>query len=426
MPDAAVISRRPKFRPIIKRGGCRRCAYPRVLMSNASMAVLLSVLAACGSSSGDVDEFTRADGAPDVLPTHLEFALITEQSRSDPGWTGGAHGSGPPGGSVSMSEIVECDEDGRRCRFRGPVRGDEPVVNQRCLGNTALECETDDDCGDTGPCRFMFPPFAGNDVTPICSEAYFEPTGADDPSPSMGVFDFATGDIDYTTLNIHVGISLTGNCVDCLGDAQPRDGNKDGHCGDSEVACDVHGTTTDPPGSPSFDCGPHDFRSLDLPIPASGASTTPTSWTLDDSRPHCTVSPFTALECWCGVCEDTATPCASDAECGEGGSCGWPGEDAGNPTYRTAPDSCEGTCDWDEETSVGTCDNADGVEVGCLPRSGTVEVQGGAEVLDGYYVSTIGLLTCMPASGSALLDGIAGFPGPLVYQSSYRVTPVVR
>jgi hypothetical protein len=91
------------------------------------------------------------------------------------------------------------------------------------------------------------------------------------------------------------------------------------------------------------------------------------------------------------------------------------------PQYRVAPDSCTTPCEWNEETQSGSCLRGDGRRVGCLPRSGTIAVRGGTVLREGYNVTTIGLLTCMPPSGDPTLDTIAGFPGPLYYQASYEV-----
>jgi hypothetical protein len=394
-------------------------------MSTLTVAIALSTGLACSSPGSELD-FTRPDARPTIAPTHLEFAMLSELSRSDPGWSGTIHGIGPPGGSIATVEVTECDDELRRCRFRGPVRGDEPIVSQRCVNDVSLTCAADEDCGDGGRCRHMFPPIQDSNQPPnppTCQVVYFEPVGPDDPMASYGVIDLWTGDIDYSVLNIRAGISLAGVCQNCLGDAEPRDGSADGHCGDTEIASDVAGTSTDPPASTSFDCESK-FEDLELAIPAGGASTTPLRWTLDDSRPKCTVSPFTALDCWCGVCEGSATACASDAECGEGGVCGWNGGGTGEPIYKVKPDACVDACAWDEVLQKGTCVDAVGNTVGCFPRTGSMEVRGSAEVRDGYYVSTLGLLTCMPATGNALLDSLSGFPGPLFYQTAYRITPL--
>ncbi len=384
----------------------------------------LAVLAACGESpDGQVDEFSRADAADSACPTHLDMTLLAESARSESGWTGRAYGIGPPAGAYSTVEIVECDEECRRCRFRGPVRGDQPVVHQRCLNDVRKTCSRDDECGEGGSCRFMWPPFNGLSV---CDLLYFEPTDGPDPSPVRGVFDFATGHIDFDVQNIRVGVSLTGACGDCRQDREAGDGVTDGVCTNTEAACDVAGTQALPPGSTSYECAPHSFVDLSFGVPAGGASTTPTFWTMDETRPRCTVGEFSSMPCWCGVCTESAEPCFSDDQCGPESTCGWAGPDPEAPVYRVAPDSCAESCDWNEETQSGTCLDAGGIEVGCLPRSGSIEVRASAAVLDGYYLSTLGLLTCVPATGNPLIDDVSGLPGPLYFRAGFEVRPRFR
>jgi hypothetical protein len=383
---------------------------------------LASMLSACGTDAPEVEVFSR-DGAGASCPTAFDLSLLASDSRSDPGWTGAAYGDGPPAGSFVSSRVVECDDECRRCRFEGPVRGPQPIVNQRCIGDLKTVCASDAECQvdgmDFGPCRFMFPPFAGLDAA-VCSVITFEPTPDGGP-PFSGVADLLTGELDFDVLSIKALIAL-GTCASCLGDPMHGDGMPEGMCEGDQATCDVAGVLSEPPIFTSYDCAPGDYRnSFELVIPADGASTTPKFWTLDDSRPNCTVSPFQALHCWCGVCEDSALPCFSDAQCGAGSSCGWPGPIPGMPQYRVAPDSCTTPCEWNEETQSGSCLRGDGRRVGCLPRSGTIAVRGGTVLREGYNVTTIGLLTCMPSSGDPTLDTIAGFPGPLYYQASYEV-----
>lgn len=382
------------------------------------------MLGGCGADSpGKVPVFSHADAAVESCPTHLDLTLLADSSRSESGWTGLAYGIGPLNGSYSTVEIIECDEDCRRCSFHGPVRGDQPAVHQRCLNDVSTICSQDEDCGEGGMCRFMWPPFNGFN---FCDLVYFEPTGEPDPSPMRGVFDFATGQIDFDALNLRVGISLAGVCGDCDHD-DAADGQARGTCRNTGAACDVAGTQDTPPLTSSYDCAPLSFTDLGFGVPASGASTTPTFWTMDDTRPKCTVPEYSELSCWCGVCED-GTPCFSDDQCSPGSTCGYPGEDPANPQYKVQPDACVGSCDWDEATQSGTCTNAGGGTVGCLPRSGTIEVRAGAkvEVPNGYYLSTIGLLTCVPATDNEAINLNSGLPGPLYYRADFEVRPRVR
>jgi hypothetical protein len=269
----------------------------------------------------------------------------------------------------------------------------------------------------------MWPPFTGLSV---CNLLYFEPSDGPDPSPVQGVFDLATGDIDYDVNNIRVSVSATGRCGDCRQDVEAGDGLADGTCSNIDASCDVAGTQAFPPGSTSYECAPYSFADFSFQVPASGASTTPSFWTMDDTRPNCTADTFTSSSCWCGVCEETALPCFSDSQCGPGRACGWPGPDPKAPVYNVAPNGCAETCAWNEVTQSGSCLNTGGQEVGCLPGSGSIEVRASAAVLEGYYLSTIGLLTCVPATGQPAVDVVTGLPGPLYYRAGFEVRPRVR
>ena len=77
----------------------------------------------------------------------------------------------------------------------------------------------------------------------------------------------------------------------------------------------------------------------------------------------------------------------------------------------------------DDATQSGTC--ADDSTKLCFPNTGTLTAAGGASVGDGYYIDTLANLQCMPSFGQ-ILDYVGGFPGPLLIQATFRVTPVYK
>jgi hypothetical protein len=360
--------------------------------------------------------------------------LIGSQSRFTPGSTGTAHGVGLATGSQLVVEVLACDDECRRCSFRGPVRGESPVVSQRCFNDTNATCTADTDCpGATGPCRFIFPPITSEIFVPTCSLVYFEPVAGPDPSPVQGVIDLFTGEADFSVMNLRVAVSLanapdapTAACVNCLGDAQPFDGVAGGTCEFGGQACDVHGVGTALANATSFDCELPPNPPINIPLPVSGTSTASKQWTLDDSRPRCTdEGTSTAEPCWCGACPD-GTPCFADNQCPMGTTCGFvgPSPDFFNVTNNACNASSTDTCNWDPETESGTC--ADDPTIGCFPDGvdgETIIATGTAEVNEGSYIIQIANLVCLPSFGVPLIDNATGLPGPLLFEARFDVTP---
>ena len=403
--------------------------YSRRVLPPLSTSVRLACIAGLllGACSGGAAPIADTRSAASC-PTHLDLELIGRESRFDPGSTGIAHGVGLALGSDLSVEVSECDDECRRCKFRGPVRADpaiRPVISQRCLNDVSIACVDNAECpGMSGPCRFMFPPIAARTAAqPTCSIAYFEPVTGVDPSPFQGVIDLVTGETAMQVLTLLIQAGISGSCPDCQGDPQPFDGVRGGTCTSAgAAACDVSGIGTTISSLTSYDCPPPP-NGLTIKLPASGTSTASRKWTLDGTRPKCTrAGAATAEPCWCGVCSN-GTPCTSNLECATG-TCGFAGTVA-NPV-NVSNNGCAdpATCTWNETTQRGTCSN-DATKT-CFPDGvlgQSMVATGEASVGDGFYIAQLANLVCLPSFGNGLIDAFAGFPGPLRFEARFRVTP---
>jgi hypothetical protein len=257
------------------------------------------------------------------------------------------------------------------------------------------------------------------------SATYFEPSDyGDDPSPVQGIFDLTTGDAQFTVVNL-ARATYSGTCQNCSGDTTAFDGNRDGRCDDDPgISCDVHGQGGPPAYITSFDCPLPGALASTTPLPLPNLGSTSQTWVMDTTRPKCTATGVTGVDCWCGVCSD-GTPCQSDSECSSG-TCGASGTPQAPPTR---PHICKtGVCDWNEETQTGTC-LADvmglgtNIPVGCFPNEGTITVEGGTEVGDGFFITTVSGLNCYPATRTST-DSVFGLPGLMYTRIPYRITPL--
>jgi hypothetical protein len=417
------------------RGGAAAVLGLRVLSAAVSRFVcavievrfwLLPVTCVLACRAHGTHEPPIGDGrAAAACPSYLDLELDGGDSRFDPGWKGTAHGVGLPSGSRTSVKIDECDAECRRCTFHGPVRGDPTkVVNQRCLKDVSRVCggPTDPDCGAMGPCRFVFPPIPSNVGFNTCAIAYFEPLMGDAPAV-QGVMDLATGESDMPVLNLQLALGLA-NCVNCLGDTMPFDGVRGGKCGGTGAMCDVNGTGTMQTGSTSFDCPPSLTNAVTIALGTNGTSTSSVGWTMDPTtRPMCTASTAMGKHCWCGMCNN-GMPCTSGKDCPDGfcGAKNPPGNT--NIAWSVANNNCTGTCNWDAATQSGRCSNDASIK--CFPDSGPMIATGLAQVGDGFYITQLANLVCMPSFNvgtflSAAVDQLGGFPGPFLFQSRFRV-----
>jgi hypothetical protein len=398
---------------------------------------VLGLFVACGEETrAPLDASVEAR----TCPTHLDMELIGSESRFSPGSSGTAHGVGLAEGSRVTVEILSCDDECRRCTFHGPVRGDpaiEPVVTQRCLNGLATTCTTDDECetaaSGSGPCRFIFPPISARIILPSCTLVYFDPIVADDPSPMQGTVDLQTGEADLPVFNLAISVSLQvvpgapdAGCVECLGDTVPFDGDKGGTCQFGGQACDVNGIGTAVASTTSYDCAPPPNAFININLPANGTSTASRMWTMDGTRPSCTNAGLATGEpCWCGICSD-GTPCIADSECADGSSCGAAGSTM-DPINVKNNGCGNDVCNWDPIARSGTC-SVSGAS--CFPDGVIGEsmvAEGAAEMSQGFFIAQLANLVCMPeldgVSTGFGMDAIAGFPGPMLFEARFKVTP---
>jgi hypothetical protein len=389
--------------------------------------VLLAAACLVGCKMHGTELPAIGDGHPAAAcPAYLDLELIGADSRFDPGWTGSSHGVGLPNGSQLSVKVDQCDAECRRCTFHGPVRADAsvtPVVSQRCLKDVSKICAADLDCGAAAPCRFVFPPIASKVPLNTCSLAYFEPLMGGAP-PVQGVMDLATGESDLKVLNLQIALALE-SCVTCQNDPMPFDGVAGGTCAATTRACDVHGISTSGTGSTSYDCPPSLTSATTIVLGTNGTSTSSVQWTMDATRPMCTATGSTGKSCWCGMCTD-GKPCTSTKDCTTGTCGAAKGPAPTNIPWNVANNQCtNGTCNWNPATQSGRC--TDDTTRPCYPDTGSMIATGLAEVHDGFYISQLANLICMPSFStggglSALVDIIGGFPGPFLFQSRFRVT----
>jgi len=393
------------------------------------------------SADGDTSTSDADSGSPLECPTHIHTERIASLVEISYGWTGQGHGADPVDGMAISYELHDCDDECRRCRFRGPVPNLPEIPNdpRRCLNMFPQACESDADCGDeAGACQFMLiPPLqrttswtAG--YAPALTDEQMAEFGVDTDHGAQGVVNLDTGELDFEVLNQRVTLG-PGFSETCIGDTTPDDGVEDGTCADSGDPCDV--ATLSPNGNLSFQCS-WTPNPIDFALPAHGMSTGGTRWEMDDTRPNCTFPGAEGAQCWCGVCEGGDNqPCQSDADC-DSGACGSPGEDG--LVVLALPNICAPgeTCEWDSETLRGTCDGGAG-PVDCMPAGGEWIIEGATSVQEDFFISTVALLSCLPEvdperliivdpENDISLDEAFGFPGPIVQSLPLKITPEYR
>lgn len=422
--------------------------------SRLALLVCAASIFACGDDTAapdaaapDVSEpdvSVAEDAGPDVpapvCPTHLQFVNVRAETHNDLGWTGFGHGLRQNDGSIFTVEVTGCDDECRRCSVSGPV-SNLGVDNRRCLEDTRIVCSADTDCGDGGRCRYVQgPPLALNILgRNQCLHLYFDPD-VEGGTSVEGTVNLETGAVNFSKFNVRATDNDSmGVCSQCVGDPTINDGIPGGQCangvdglptdllGELGQPCDANGFGSALSGTYSYDC-PINTVNPGQNFIVPGISTSGVRWTLDGSRPQCTNPAVPeGLPCWCGVCEDGVTPCQADSECGTG-TCGfWGGPESGQ--IPTAPNTCEGECEWDPETSRGSCmSTAAPVRVGCFPAApgSIIEARGSAEVRGDEYFVTLSQFACLGPSASVASNTNLGYPGPALYSQQYRVIPEFR
>jgi hypothetical protein len=422
-------------------------------------ALLLLVGVACEGSDGATDGRATSDAGPppERCPSHLRFTFLVG-NRTDVGWTGNAHGSTFARDAFFRVEVTECDDECRRCAFRGPVR-DDTVITQRCVSDPAQVCRQDADCPDwecrelipgapgsprvcahdsgqscqspadcgPGACRFFVgPPFPL--LAPrTCLGAYLDST--DGRPPVLGNIDLRTGAVQLDRLRIVSGATdsaVQGACPKCLGDAVPNDGQEDGRCVQNDVtpafpyaldqSCDAHGVGQPDifDGTYSLDCStPLGVR---IQVGLEDGSTSGRRFQLTSNQPRCG-----GQRCWCGVCEGSLEPCRDAGDC-RGVACVTPDE------VPPRPNACIDGCAWDPETQRGRCMTQDPPRnpgdplppprpISCFPEGEGAEIvaPGRAEVLsDTSYSVEIGHLACRRPVRAV-------FPGPVSLETDRQI-----
>jgi len=398
----------------------RRLPSTQHCAATALVAGIFISTACSGGGGQSVIDAGNDDAGAKVCPKFLEFEALGDETRIDIGYTGLLHGGTLPSNSLATYRIDSCDDECRRCSFSGPVRADparRPTVMQRCINDPRKECTRDSECGG-GKCRFALRTVQ-NSAAGTCSLAYFEPApGIGNGEPVQGVFDLVTGAANLTIANIISALYSGGICESCDNDKTSFDGVADGTCSSSGIACDVSGLGGVPPSNTSFDCpipGPS-MSAVPLPLTSLGSDTR--TWSIDDpGRPDCTDDDGL---CWCGLCEDFASPCSSDSDCiGIGsGQCGFGG--VPGMEIKSRNNTCTTTCNYDPQTNRGTCLSPNGT-VPCFPNSGTITAEGKVKRGDGFFITTLAGLDCYGASFTPI-DGIFGLPGILYVRIVYRIT----
>jgi hypothetical protein len=267
-----------------------------------------------------------------VCPSAISFEADATTSILDAGWTGFGQGSKVIDKGKTTVQVTGCDHPTRpcgTCTLEGPIAnpdaGHGTSNNQRCSGDTSIECTGDAACAAAaaGTCVFFFgaplPLAAGGVATcvtnrvvgAITGTANIE-TGASASSVSLTSTVFSAGDQSEP-------------CPVCENDATPEDGTRSGTCSAGPRAgmpCDVSGESSTF-GKTSFDCPPEKLAQLAaLPIKLATSTGTATR-TLSPESPRCGARGFTTVSCMCDTCATAAAePCGTNADCPAGRACG--------------------------------------------------------------------------------------------------------
>jgi hypothetical protein len=274
-----------------------------------------------------------------LCPTLLQADADGPAVDLDTGWTGLSHDAKVPTGGRLTLTVSGCAGGSPPCgvcNLSGPVAnaGGTPFQNQRCIGNTATQCDDNGDCGLDGPCTFIFgPPLplaAGG--TSVCVINVIN-------GPVTGTVDIEAGttetSIDLIS-QVHLGPTIPYPCPlcgvqKCVGGA--NDGTLCGRDSDCPggacsalsqcsagpnvgLPCTINGQSATF-GDVSLDCPPNPGANIgNLPIPLDYTSGTQTR-TISAAQPLCRNQiAFPGARCFCDTCDnEVLTPCTSDADC---------------------------------------------------------------------------------------------------------------
>lgn len=406
----------------------------------AQFALFAKIRGACASNT-DCAGFSVCD---------VGLGRCRTRTDSDVGWTGLSHNADTDD-PVPARVFLDCE--GPSPCGQCTITGHDPSLgNCRCAGDNRQRCFTvagadEANCGG-GQCVCNFgPPMplsAGN--TPVCvlNTIASQPGGLVNVDQGSGTIELHLGE------KVFLGLSLLQPCPVCMNDTKAADGVRDGVCvgglNDTE-SCDAqaYNSTFPPPTGAllSLDC---------FPDPNSNISGNGLPLSIDLSTGHgelkaevpcANEGPLAELLCPCRLCSgNPSVPCHADADCAsaEAGTCSSNGSGT-----QPAPNECttgvcesiggnQGLCAVGPDDSF--CDaivRADGgglvgcgTNADCAPQN--LGVDGGLCTLverrscfldpivsQGAPHPVVPLASgnyCSPATDSASVNAIAGFPGP--------------
>jgi len=413
-----------------------------------------------------------------ACPSAISFEADATTSILDAGWTGFGHGSKVIDKGKITVDVTSCASSTRPCGvcdLQGPIpnpdAGNGTSNNQRCTGDTSIECTADATCtaAGAGTCAFFFgaplPLAAGGVATCVVNRVVGLMTGTAniETGDSASSADLAS--------SVFTADDQSSPCPVCQGDPTAVDGARGGTCSAGPrtgLSCDVSGESVTF-GKTSFDCPPAPLAKLaDIPIKLANTTGT-TTRTLSPASPRCGAAGFTTTSCTCDTCATaTREPCSSNAdcpagracggkrcvggptdgaqctktsECGGGGFCTVPGAaskpndcDSGATCTATAGDASRGECQpgpfnqycAPHDSFRGCSSNPDCTFPGDTCSGGKFRpcylnngVDGGSDTVAGHpdppvggiAHPTLGALFCIGPTGGGAVDSAAGLPG---------------
>jgi hypothetical protein len=339
--------------------------------------------------------------ATGACPTTLTFTADGPNVDLDTGFTGLAHNAHVPTNgrlTLAVSGCANASHPCGVCNVNGPQTntGGIEFNNHRCQNAPWITCNTDPDCGGSGPCIFFFgsplPLVAGGVSTCVVNEV---------SGPVSGTADVEAGSSN-TNVPLRSKVHPTGT-VDhpcpicgrlCLAGANsflPCASNTDcpgstcspgNICGDGpriNQACSPQGSSQF--GDVTLDCPPNPGSNAGTLSINLNISTGTQSVTLTAASPSCRASGVTGLKCFCDTCNNvTQGACFTDADCpisgGNPGVCGGKrcigGTNAGAPCAVNS-ECPSGNCNRPgEPTRPNVCldDTTTGPVEGCMDIGG--------------------------------------------------------
>jgi len=246
-------------------------------------------------------------------PTQVEVTVTGDATTTDLdiGWTGqeaDAHTGSMGRLTLQLAGCAGTEPPCGVCTSSGPLvnAGGVPFNNHRCVGDTAIQCTNDGDCGVDGPCHFFF-----GAPLPLATGGAFVCVTNDIVQPVTGTVDIEAGTTQtFVPLSSHVysGPTVDRPCPNCIG----------GFCDSGKHATEACTVNSQNPtfGDLSFDCPPNPGAILAvLPIPFNLTTGTQT-WSLSAGSPGCTAPGYTSSKCFCDTCDnENAEPCWGVGQC---------------------------------------------------------------------------------------------------------------